>query len=47
MRTFFGGSLEGVVRTLLSDDEAGVSQDELNRLSALIEDARTKESRSA
>jgi len=41
--TFFAGSLEGVVRTFLSSDESGVSVDELNRLSALIEEAKQKE----
>lgn len=43
VRTFFGGSLEGVVRTFLADKEANVSDDELNRLSALIESAKAKE----
>ncbi len=41
--TFFGGSLEGVVRTFLSDEESGVRADELDRLSALIEEAKLKE----
>jgi len=43
LNTFFGGSLEGVVRTLLSNDEAHVSEEQLNRLSALIEDAKRRE----
>lgn len=42
-RTFFGGSLEGVVRTFLSGKEAQISEDELNRVSKLIEDAKRKE----
>ncbi len=43
VRTFFGGSLEGVVRTFLSENESQVPEDELNRLSALIEEAKRKE----
>jgi BlaI family penicillinase repressor len=43
LSTFFGGSMEGVVRTFLSDEEANVNGDELDRLSALIEDARQRE----
>jgi BlaI family penicillinase repressor len=43
VQTFFGGSLEGVVRTFLSGDEVKVSTEELDRLSALIESARTQE----
>jgi predicted transcriptional regulator len=42
--TFFGGSLEGVVRTFLSGREAQVSEDELSRISKLIEDAKQRES---
>ena len=41
--TFFGGSLEGVVRTFLSGEESHVRADELDRLSALIEEAKQKE----
>lgn len=41
--TFFGGSLEGVVRTFLSGEESQVQADELERLSALIEEAKQKE----
>jgi len=41
--TFFGGSLEGVVRTFLSSEEANIQGDELDRLSALIEEAKKKE----
>jgi len=41
--TFFAGSLEGVVRTFLSSEESNVRADELDRLSALIEEAKKKE----
>ena len=43
LSTFFGGSMEGVVRTFLSSDEASIDSEELDRLSALIEDARRRE----
>jgi len=43
VQTFFGGSLEGAVRTFLSSGEANVSEEELNRLSALIEGAKAQE----
>lgn len=43
MSTFFGGSLEGVVRTFLSSQEANISKDELDQLSALIEEAKRRE----
>ena len=43
VRTFFGGSLEGAVRTFLSSDDANVSEEELERLSTLIELAKGKE----
>ena len=43
MNTFFAGSAEGVVRTLLSTSESRVSDQELDRLAALIEDARKRE----
>jgi predicted transcriptional regulator len=45
VNTFFGGSLEGVVRTFLSSDETSVSADELEQLSVLIEEAKRKEIR--
>jgi len=45
VQTFFGGSLEGAVRTFLSGEEAQVSDEELDRLSALIEGAKAKENR--
>ena len=40
MQTFFGGSVEQTVATLLSVSEAPLSADELSRLSALIETAK-------
>ena len=43
VRTFFGGSLEGVVRTFLSGKEAQISEEELSRVSKLIESAKRKE----
>ena len=43
LSTFFAGSLEGVVRTFLSSKESSVDSEELDRLSALIEDAKQKE----
>ncbi|MEI8283312.1 MAG: BlaI/MecI/CopY family transcriptional regulator, partial [Armatimonadota bacterium] len=41
--TFFGGQLEGVVRTFLSDSEAKISDEELDRLAKLIEASKTGE----
>jgi predicted transcriptional regulator len=43
MQTFFEGSVEGAVAALLSDDDTAVSNEELDRLAALI--ARAKEER--
>jgi predicted transcriptional regulator len=40
VRTFFGGSLEHAVKTFLSDEESDLSDEELERLSKLIEQAR-------
>lgn len=40
VRTFFGGSTEAAVAALLELPENGLSQDELSRLSRLIDDAR-------
>lgn len=40
VRTFFGGSASRAVATLLSDDETNLTEEELQRLSQLIEDAR-------
>jgi len=46
MHTFFAGSLESAVRTFLDDREAAVSDEELDRLSNLIAQAkRSKEGR--
>lgn len=45
VQTFFGGSLERVVRTFLSENETDVSDEELNRLAELIELAKGKENR--
>jgi Predicted transcriptional regulator len=38
--TFFGGSLGSAVRTLLSDDETDISDEELDELARLINAAR-------
>jgi BlaI family transcriptional regulator, penicillinase repressor len=43
VRTFFGGSIEKTVATLLSSEDAQLTPEELERLSALIEEARRKE----
>ena len=40
VQTFFGGSVERTVATLLSSPEGNLSQEELERLSALIEEAK-------
>ena len=40
VRTFFGGSTEAAVAALLELPEGGLSGDELDRLSRLIDDAR-------
>ena len=40
VQTFFGGSVEQTVATLLSSPETRLSPDELERLSALIEEAK-------
>jgi BlaI family transcriptional regulator, penicillinase repressor len=40
VQTFFGGSVERAVATLLDSSDAGVSDQELQRLEALIEQAR-------
>ena len=42
IRTFFDGSTEQAVATLLDDSSAKMSQEELGRLADLIEQARTK-----
>jgi BlaI family transcriptional regulator, penicillinase repressor len=43
LSTFFGGSMTGVVRTFLSREESNIDSEELDRLSALIEEAKNKE----
>jgi BlaI family penicillinase repressor len=43
VNTFFGGSLEGMVRTFLSTSETNVQSDELDRLAVLIEEAKRNE----
>ena len=40
VRTFFGGSAEAAVAALLELPENGLSEDELDRLSRLIDEAR-------
>jgi len=40
MRTFFGGSLESAVRTFLDEQDSELSDEELDRLSTLIAEAR-------
>ena len=45
MQTFFGGSVEQTVATLLSVSETPLSSEELARLSSLIEDAKEEELR--
>lgn len=43
--TFFGGRLEGVVRTFLSDEEASISPEELDELAKLIEASKRNQKR--
>lgn len=43
LRTFFGGSMENAVATLLSDTDTKVSREELDRLAALIDRAKEEE----
>lgn len=40
VQTFFGGSVEQTVATLLSDADTQLSEEELSRLAALIEQAK-------
>jgi len=40
VRTFFGGSVEEAVATLVTQPESRLTDEELDRLSALIEQAR-------
>src|SRR5450432_3958328 len=43
VRNFFGGSLEQAVKAFLADRETDVSAEELERLAAMIEQARQEE----
>lgn len=43
VRNFFGGSLSNAVQAFLNDGDADLSQDELTRLSEMIECARREE----
>jgi BlaI family penicillinase repressor len=43
VRTFFDGSLERVVETFLSDADTTLSDEELERLSTLIQNAKPRE----
>ena len=43
IQTFFGSSIERLVTTLLSSSDARLTEEELDRLSALIERARNAE----
>lgn len=40
VRTFFGGSTERAVATLISDGESNISDEDLDRLAKLIADAK-------
>lgn len=40
LKTFFGGSLEDALATYLSDGRSNLSEEELDRISKLIEQAR-------
>lgn len=40
VRTFFGGKTENVMATLLSEAERGLAPEEIDRLQALIDEAR-------
>jgi len=42
METFFGGRPEQVVNTLLTDDQLKLSDEDLDRLSAMIAEARQR-----
>ena len=42
MDTFFGGSVEQVVATLLSQEDAQLTTDELRRLAEMVEQARSE-----
>jgi predicted transcriptional regulator len=42
LKTFFGGSVSGVLATLLSSDETDVSDAELDEMRRMIEEAKRK-----
>lgn len=44
LSTFFGGSLEKAMTTFLNSEEAKVSDDELQRLAQMIEEAQREQS---
>ena len=44
VQNFFGGSLEHAVKAFLTDRDADISAEELDRLSKMIEQARSEES---
>ncbi|HLK60438.1 MAG TPA: BlaI/MecI/CopY family transcriptional regulator [Chthonomonadaceae bacterium] len=43
LRTFFGGRMENAVKAFLSDTEADLSNEELDRMAQLLEEARKTE----
>jgi len=43
VKTFFGSSVENMVATLLSSSDTNISDEELDRISALIDNARSAE----
>jgi BlaI family penicillinase repressor len=45
METFFGGRPEQIVNTLLNDEERKLSEEDLERLSAMIAEARRRGSK--
>lgn len=45
VKTFFGGNVESVISTLISDSKTELSEEELDRLAALIEQSRERERR--
>jgi predicted transcriptional regulator len=45
LNTFFAGSIEQAVAALITDSEANISDEELDRLASLIEQARETESK--
>ncbi len=45
LRTFFGGSLEQAVKALLSDEDSRLPDHELDKLAAIIEEAKAASQR--